>query len=346
MKESKENHFVKQPLVSVVVVAFNGLELTQQCLRAINQQTYTNLEIICVDNGSAEPVGDMVLREFPYAKLITLKNNTGFAGGHNQGILASTGEYVAIINNDAVASPDWIKMMVETAETDKQIGTVASMVLDGKNPALLDSLGVGVALDGMSRQLCHRQPTPDNKKPQEVLLASGCACLYRKKALKETGLFDEAFFAYCEDTELGLRLRWAGYKCIVVPEAKVIHHYSMTTGIFSMKKVFWVERNHYWVAIKNFPTILLLFLPIITIWRFFLQAFILVKGKSELCSFLEKTRPNELFGTILKANIAALAGLPKMLRARSSYPKRITQMEMIKILFNNRLTLHQVLTGS
>ena len=124
-------HNNKKPLVSVVVVAYKGLELTRQCLHAITQQTYENLELIFVDNGSVEPVGDMITNEFPKVKLLSLKRNTGFAGGHNQGILASAGKYVAIINNDAMASPDWVEVMVKAAEADEQLGSVASMIVDG-----------------------------------------------------------------------------------------------------------------------------------------------------------------------------------------------------------------------
>ncbi len=337
---------IKQPLVSVVIVAYNGLKLTRECLYSVTQQTYENLELIFVDNGAEESLGIMVTKEFPQIKMLSLKNNIGFAGGHNKGILASTGKYVAIINNDAVAAPDWIEMMVKAAEADDHSGSVASMILDGQNPHLLDSFGVGVAFDGMSRQVNHLQPPPDIKKPQEILLASGCACMFRMSALRETGLFDEAFFAYCEDTDLGLRLRWAGYKCIIVPEAKVLHHYSMTTGKFSIKKIFWVERNHYWVVFKNFPTLLLLLLPVFTCWRFILQAVILFKGTSGLIEFVENTTPTKLIGVIIKANIAALCGIPAMFKARYRYPRCVSQIEMIKILMRNRLSIYSVLTGT
>ena len=119
MNASVNNETAKKnsmkPMVSVVVVAYNGLELTRECLYSIMQQTYENLELIFVDNGAEEPLGVMVTKEFPQMKLLSLKKNIGFAGGYNQGILASTGKYVAIINNDAVAAPDWIEMMVNAA---------------------------------------------------------------------------------------------------------------------------------------------------------------------------------------------------------------------------------------
>jgi GT2 family glycosyltransferase len=253
---------------------------------------------------------------------------------------------VAIINNDAVASQNWIEAMVKTAESDEQLGSVATVVLNGHNPKVLDSFGVGVALDGMSRQVNHNRPPPDVTGPQDTLLVSGCACMFRMTALKETGLFDESFFAYCEDTDLGLRLRWAGYRCVVVPEASVLHYYSMTTEKFSIDKVFWVERNHYWVAAKNFPITLLLLVPFFTACRVMLQVIILLKGSSELDGFTKNTRMTQLIWTIIKANIAAICGTPTMLRARYGYPKRVSQVWMIRTLIKYRLSIYQVLTGT
>jgi len=112
-------------------------------------------------------------------------------------------------------------------------------------------------------------PNPD--KPKEVMLFSGCACLLRMEALNEVGLFDEDFFAYCEDTDLGLRLHRSGWKIVVAPDAYVHHYYSMTGGKFSLQKIYWVERNHLWVAIKNFPWFLLTILPFVTAWRYLVQ---------------------------------------------------------------------------
>lgn len=244
------------PLVTTVVLCFNGLEITRQCLKSLSAQKYTEQEIIVIDNGSTEDDCGVLEQEFQQIRLIRLDRNLGFAGGCNRGITEARGKYVALLNNDAVATPEWLESLVKAAESDDGIGGVASIVLDGNNPVVLDSLGVGIAVDGMSRQAMKGEYPPVFDKPREVLMASGCACLYRIDALRRVGGFDDDFFAYCEDTDVGLRLLWAGYKTVAAPGAVVIHYYSKTTGEFSLRKIFWVERNHYWVALKNFPLFL------------------------------------------------------------------------------------------
>jgi len=271
-----------QPLVSVIVVTLNNLHLLKKCLNSLQQQDYGNFEIIVVDNGSDQKIEASISKEYPTVTLIRLEENQGFAAGNNRGFERARGEYLSLINNDATAHPGWISSMVETAESDPLIGAIASIVIDSNYPDVLDSCGVGIAYDGMSRQVMRGKPVPVLDSPQEVLLFSGCACLIRKSALAETGPFDEEFFAYCEDTDLGLRLRRAGWRIVVAPGAYVDHAYSMTGGKFSLQKIFWVERNHFWVVIKNFPWFMMPFVPFFTLWRYLLQAYSVLMGISDL----------------------------------------------------------------
>ena len=166
-----------------------------------------------------------------------------------------------------IGSVRWLLLRKMTGS----IGAVGSIILDGNRPGFLDSCGVGIAFDGMSQQAMRGRLPPVLRRPKEVLLVSGCACLFRRKALQEVGLFDEDFFAYCEDTDLGLRLRRAGWKAVIAPGAEVKHYYSMTTGRFSLQKLYWVERNHLWVVVRNFPAVIFPLVPLITLWRYFLQ---------------------------------------------------------------------------
>ena len=334
-------------LVSVVVVCFNGLEITRRCLESIFSQDYQPLEIIVVDNGSQEDISGMVSREFPRAHLIRLPENLGFAGGHNRGIEAAQGKYAAIINNDAVASPAWIRAMVEEAEADERIGSVSTVIMDGSRPDFLDSCGVGIALDGMSRQALRgkRPLMPD--RPREVLLTSGCACLLRMEALRIVGLFDETLFAYCEDTDLGLRLRWAGYQAVIVPGERVTHYSSMTAGKFSIQKIFWVERNHFWVAVKNFPLPLLFLAPFVTVWRFAVQVYAVAANAGEVRGFTDKTRLGEIAAAVLRAFLSALAGIPLMLRRRKTFvgKRKISSLQMMKLIMRFRMPITEIILG-
>jgi GT2 family glycosyltransferase len=338
---------MERPLVSVVVVCCNGLEITRRCLAALFDQDHDPSEIIVVDNGSQEDVQGMVTGAYPQVRFIRIERNLGFAGGYNRGIRAAHGKYIAIINNDAIASPQWLSSLIQVVEGDAKIGAVASVIADGNRPNVLDSCGVGIALDGMSRQLMRGQAPPLLTAPKEVLVPSGCACLFRADALKAVGLFDESFFAYCEDTDLGLRLRWAGFHIVVAPGAQVTHYYSMTTGKYSLQKVFWVERNHFLVAVKNFPPALLLILPFVTIWRYLVQVFAIITRSGDLVEFSAQSNFFHVVATIVKAYISAIAALPLMLRERKLFlPKReISNFQMLRLILAHRMTMIEIIIG-
>lgn len=333
------------PLVTVIIVTLNNLNLLRNCLRSLFAQDYGAIEIVVVDNGSDEDVCGMLAAEFPEIRMVRLDKNYGFAGGNNRGIETAQGKYIALINNDAVAAPQWISSLVATAEFDANIGAAASIIIDGNQPEVLDSCGVGIALDGMSRQAMRGMPVPQLTQPAKVLLFSGCACLLRMEALNDVGLFDEDFFAYCEDTDLGLRLRRAGWKIVVAPGAYVHHYYSMTGGKFSLQKVYWVERNHLWVAIKNFPWFLLAVVPFVTAWRYFVQAYFILKGIGELNKFTEDNNLSSILSTYLRAYIDMFKKLPAMLEKRRSFRKKqqLGSIDMFNLVWRFRLSIKEII---
>jgi GT2 family glycosyltransferase len=336
------------PLVTVIVVTLNNLNLLRNCLRSLRDQDYAAIEIVVVDNGSNEDIGGMLSTEFPDVRMIRLYKNHGFAGGNNRGIETAQGDYVALINNDAVAAPTWLSSLVATAESDPKIGAVASIIIDGNCPEVLDSCGVGIALDGMSRQAMRGNPVPELTQPKDVLLFSGCACLLRMEALKSVGLFDENFFAYCEDTDLGLRIRRAGWKIVVAPNAYVEHYYSMTVGKFSLQKVYFVERNHFWVAIKNFPWFLLLMVPLFTAIRYFFQGYSISKGIGELNKFTGNNEMPAIASTFIKAYVNMFKKLPAMLSKRRAFHKKhhLGNIDMFCLIWKFHLTINEIIGAS
>ena len=333
------------PLVTVIVVTLNNLNLLRNCLRSLYAQDYEAIKIVVVDNGSEKDISGILAAEFPGVRTVRLNNNHGFAGGNNRGIETAQGKYIALINNDAVAAPQWISSLVATAESDPGIGAVASIVIDGNQPEVLDSCGVGIALDGMSRQAMRGMPVPQLTQPKEVLLFSGCACLLRIEALKEVGLFDEDFFAYCEDTDLGLRLRRADWNIVVAPNAYVKHFYSMTGGKFSLQKIYWVERNHLWVAIKNFPWFLLAILPLVAGWRYLVQGYYVFRGTGELNRFTESNNLTAIVSTYLKAYADMFAKLPVMLLKRRKFRKNsyLGNIDMFHLIWKFRLSISEII---
>ncbi len=140
-------------------------------------------------------------------------------------------------------------------------------------PDIIDSIGMGICRDGMSRGRFRnrRWSTLQLREVEDILFPSACAALYRRAMIDEIGFFDDDFFAYAEDSDLGLRGRLAGWDAVLATQAVVYHKYSQSSGSFSSFKVYLVERNHYWVAVKNFPLRRLLLLPLFTLLRYLEQ---------------------------------------------------------------------------
>lgn len=337
----------QDPLVSIIIACTNNLEITRKCLDSIFFQTYANTEVLFVDNGSEERMGEILSRDYPKLKVIRLEKNTGFAGGYNTGMSSAHGKYIAILNNDAILEKNWIASLIVPLKRDPLIGSVSSVILNGFEPDIIDSVGVGIYIDGMSRQRDYKKKREYFQDLRETLLCSGCACIYRKEALDKTGLFDEDFFAYCEDTDHGLRLRWAGYTSWIVPDTAVYHYHSMTLGKFSLMKLYLVERNHTWVFIKNFPAPFWLLYPFAFFFRMgFAGAFSILR-KGEPAQFFNNYSKKEIIGTMLRASFDALKGFRKMYSQRRVIIKnrRASYYSMIRTLLRYRIPLPELLGG-
>ena len=159
---------------------------------------------------------------------------------------------------------------------------------------------------------------------------SGCAALYRRDMLEEVGLFDEDFFAYGDDTDLGLKGRLAGWKCLYVPKAIVHHRYSQSSSSYSALKAFYVERNRVWIAVKYFPLSNLLESPFYTFLRFLLQGYGALAGRGAAGRFSEQYSPLKLLQVLLKAYLSAVKGLPKMWKKRKEIKRwtRVSENEI------------------
>jgi GT2 family glycosyltransferase len=345
-------------IVSIVIVNYNGKEFLKDCLESIYGQSYHNFELILVDNGSTDDSVQFVRESFPEAIIIENKKNLGFAKANNQGIKISKGKYIALLNNDTVVDKDWLKNLTKVAESssnpplppfakggmggfsDKiisgKVGMWAGKILSLENPHIIDSVGgLMISNDGIAKGRGRlERDIGQYDREEEVFIPSACAALYRKRMFDEVGLFDEDFFAYCEDTDLGLRARLAGWKTISAPKAVVYHHYSGTTGKYTSIKAYLVERNHIWLAIKNFPLSKLLFLPLYTFWRYLMQVYGIFRKKGAGGRFLEDFSGSKLFIILLKALWGAIKGMPVILKKRRYIQgKRIVTDKEINGLF-------------
>ena len=193
----------------------------------------------------------------------------------------------------------------------------ASRILLLEEPGLLDNTGHLLYRDGLNRGRGRLEPDgPAWDVPGEALFPSGCAALYRRAMIDEIGTYDPEFFAYGDDTDIGLRGRLAGWRCVYVPGAVVRHHYSKTAGSYSRFKAFHVERNRVWIAVKYFPLRHLLASPFWTVARFVLQAWGAMTGRGAAGKFAREDSRAALIVVLVRAYASALAGLPLMWRER------------------------------
>jgi GT2 family glycosyltransferase len=251
-------------------------------VEALRRQTWRDFEVIVIDNS-----GSGLVRQndtAPGVRVIENARNAGFGGAINQGIQASSGRYVATLNDDAVAHPRWLEALVCALERRPDAGMCASQVRLFGEPRL-DSAGMLMAGDGSSKQRGQGRPPEDFPVAEEVLFPSGSAALYRRTMLEDVGGFDADFFLYCEDTDLGLRARWRGWKCLYAPEAVVEHHYSHSAGGASPLKAYYVERNRLFVVAKNFPAGMAVAAPFFALARYGWHLLYLLEGRGSAARF-------------------------------------------------------------
>jgi GT2 family glycosyltransferase len=308
------------PAASIIVVNWNGELFLPRCLDSLFAQTFDSFELIVVDNGSNDASVELLTRRYG-DKIILVQNKTnlGFAGGNNCGIRLARGEFVVTINTDAYADKGWLGELISASRSDELIGMCGSKILLAEKPGLIDSMGVDIYPDGMSRQRRHLEKNLEGifEPVEEILVPSACAALYRRKMLDEIGIFDEDFFAYCEDTDLGMRGRLAGWKAVVAPSAIVYHHYSGTAGRYSPLKARLVERNHFWVAVKIMPLSMIALVPAFTVIRLAAQCWdaITFSGKPGEKSAIKIDKIGMLWA-VLVAYGTMLCGIPETVRKR------------------------------
>jgi GT2 family glycosyltransferase len=307
------------PLVSIVIVNWNGKRFLKGCLESVFAHGYNNIEVIFVDNGSTDGSVEFVREYFPQTVVLEIKENLGFAAGNNLGIEVARGEFIATLNNDTELADGFIEKLVEAAEgSGQRVGMWAPKILSMEERDIIDSVG-GLLIypDGLAKGRGRlEKDIGQYDGERDILMPSACAALYRKEMLEEIGLFDEDFFAYCEDTDLGLRARLSGWKAVSVPEAVIYHYYSATGGRYTPTKAYLVERNHFWVAIKNLPPLNLLVSPFYTLWRYLVQLYGIITRSGAGGRFTEEFSSLKLLFMVLKAYGGAIWGLPKMLSKR------------------------------
>jgi hypothetical protein len=238
----------------VVVPNWNGERFLSTCLGSLGRQSFEDFETILVDNGSTDASVAFAGRNFPEVRVLPLGENTGFSVAVNAGIKASRAEYVALLNNDTEVDPYWLEALVRAADSYPGAGSFASKLVDFDDRRILDGAGDVLRRSGLPYRLGHGEP--DRGQYDEPTLVFGaCAggALYRRSMLDEIGLFDEDFFANCEDGDLSFRAQLSGYRCLYVPGSVVYHMGSATFGKRSPTATRLGTRNSLCMLVKNLP---------------------------------------------------------------------------------------------
>jgi GT2 family glycosyltransferase len=292
--------------VAVLIVHWNTPELLERCLAALEIQTRLPDRVIVVDNGNSAQLRDAVSQRFPTAQIIRPGQNVGFAAANNLGIAAASDcDWCALLNPDTLPAPGWLEALLRAAKEREDCASFTSHMILPPPTGGLDGVGDVYHVSGSAWRRRSALAATESWSP---FSACAAAALYRRQALLDIEGFDEDFFCYVEDVDLGFRLRLAGHECAYVPNAVVLHEGSASTGgQHSDFAVYYGHRNLVWAWVKNMPAPLL--------WRSLPQH--LLFNLAALLSFSMRGQAR----VIWKAKWDALKGLAKMRRKRMTLAK-------------------------
>lgn len=311
------------PRVAVVIPNWNTREFLGPCLASLRRQTYRNFETVVADSASSDGSVAFVEENFPEAKTVPLPENRGFSGAVNAGIEASDTELVVLLNNDTEQDPGWLEALVRAADRHPEAGLFASKLVDFAHRRRLDGAGDALRRSGLPYRLGHGEADRGQFEREEYAFgACAAAALYRRDVFEGVGLFDEDFFAYCEDGDLSFRAQLAGFRCLYVPGAVVYHVGSVSTGgKRSATATRLGTRNGLLLLVKNLPASLA--------WRYL---------PSVVLGQLSRLLVVSLSPGGLGAHLGGLAGawrlLPKMLGKRQEIQegKRVSDAYLRQLL--------------
>lgn len=243
--------------LSVVIPSWNGRELLEICLAALDRQQFRDFETIVVDGGSTDGSVEWLRAAYPAVRIVQLETNRGFAAAVNRGIEAADGDAVVLLNNDTEAEPGWLAGLVDAFERHPDAGILASRVLQYHDRGRIDSAGDMLGL--LAFEIGHGEPdAPEYRTPRYVLSACAAAAAYRREVFDRIGLFDERFVSYLEDVDIGVRAAYAGFRTLYVPAAEIYHMGSATAKRMNHTKIALLLRNSLFLFFQYMPPRVLL----------------------------------------------------------------------------------------
>src|SRR5262249_11881840 len=237
--------------VSFIVPHWNRGDLLAAALASIRGQSCRALEVLVVDNGSTD--GSQRVAREAGVKILQLESNKGFSFAVNRGIEAAGGDRIAVLNNDVELEPTWTAKLLEALDGSGAWFALGKL-LDHADRRRIDGVGDAICAGGTSCRLGHGRPDQALfDTPRATFFPSGTAVLFRRDFFVRAGLYDERFFAYLEDVDLGLRAGLLGLKGVYVPEAVGYHRSGATIGAWSGRMVNWLTRNQILLLAKHYP---------------------------------------------------------------------------------------------
>jgi len=249
----------KQVSSSIIIPNWNGEQLLGDCLKSLSEQTFKDFEIILVDNGSSDNSLEFVKKNFPKIKIIKLEKNFGFARAINEGVKASSAEYVIFLNNDTEVDKEWLKNLIDCAGEHPEVISVNSKLLNFYDREKIDGIGILINEVGQAKSIGWQEKDQGQFDQQQYIFgATGGASLFKREDFIKVGLFDEKYFMYSEEVDFAFRAQFKGYRSISCPGAVVYHKHKASALKKPQYIEYWQFRNMTQTIIKDFPTAVLL----------------------------------------------------------------------------------------
>lgn len=274
---------MKYPLISVIIVSYNGRKWLTACLSSLNRQTYPRFETILVDNHSSDGSVRYVKANFPKVKVITNSSNLGFATGNNIGAKHSKGEYLVLLNNDTQVPKNYLSKFYEAFTTIPNLAIAQSKIILMDDHKLLDSCGSFWTVSTYQYYLGNRKSPHFSiyQTPQPVFSVKGASVMIKKEVINRIDLFDDDFWCYYEETDFCHRAWIAGYECWYWPKTYIYHAMGGTSLTFPNSHIqFHNLKNKLLSLLKNFEVITVLYeLPTFLFINLMLAVIWLCQGK-------------------------------------------------------------------
>jgi len=293
--------------------------------------TAEQAEVVVIDNASTDGTTELVSHEFPWVRIIKSERNVGYGSACNTAAAQSKAEYIAVVNQDVISTLGWIDRLVTALDQSPEAALATPKILLKSDPGRINACGNAPHYTGITPCRGYNRPASEYCRLEEVPAVSGAAFVIRRSAFESLGGFDSSFFLYFEDTDLSLRARLAGYRCLCVPDAVVLHDFAPR---FSADKIFFIEANRHatWIKLFRWRTLLIL-APALILTELSVWAYCLVRGPRCLAA---KTRALYRF----------LSTLPAILQSRRSAQmlRRVADGDLMAAC-SSRLQLEEIELG-